>query len=112
MATIGFIGLGNMGAPMAANLVKAGHEVTGFDHAAGRAAALAATGGRAADTAAEAVAAADVVITMLPAGPPRHRPRPLQPARSSSQCCPPDPMYARFISEMAGFSVVPGRMPF
>ena len=31
MATIGFIGLGNMGAPMAANLVKAGHAVTGFD---------------------------------------------------------------------------------
>jgi 3-hydroxyisobutyrate dehydrogenase len=31
MATIGFIGLGNMGAPMAANLVKAGHRVTGFD---------------------------------------------------------------------------------
>jgi 3-hydroxyisobutyrate dehydrogenase len=31
MATIGFIGLGNMGAPMAANLVKAGHQVTGFD---------------------------------------------------------------------------------
>jgi 3-hydroxyisobutyrate dehydrogenase len=69
MTAIGFIGLGNMGAPMAANLVKAGHEVTGFDIAAGRAAALAATGGREADSAAEAVAAADVVITMLPAGP-------------------------------------------
>jgi 3-hydroxyisobutyrate dehydrogenase len=69
VTAIGFIGLGNMGAPMAANLVKAGHEVTGFDIAASRVAALAATGGRAADTAAEAVAAADVVITMLPAGP-------------------------------------------
>jgi 3-hydroxyisobutyrate dehydrogenase len=33
---IGFIGLGNMGAPMAANLVKAGHEVTGFDLCRGR----------------------------------------------------------------------------
>src|SRR5215472_12221365 len=69
MTAIGFIGLGNMGAPMAANLVKAGHEVTGFDIAAERVAALAATGGRAAHSAAEAVAAGDVVITMLPAGP-------------------------------------------
>jgi 3-hydroxyisobutyrate dehydrogenase len=69
MTAIGFIGLGNMGAPMAANLVKAGHEVTGFDIVAGRVAGLAATGGRAAETAPEAVDAADVVITMLPAGP-------------------------------------------
>jgi 3-hydroxyisobutyrate dehydrogenase len=68
MTAIGFIGLGNMGAPMAANLVKAGHEVTGFDIAAGPVAALAATGARAADTAATAAAAGDVVITMLPAG--------------------------------------------
>jgi 3-hydroxyisobutyrate dehydrogenase len=69
MATIGFIGLGNMGAPMAANLVKAGHQVSGFDIVAGRAEALAAKGGRAAATAAEAAAAGDIVITMLPAGP-------------------------------------------
>jgi 3-hydroxyisobutyrate dehydrogenase len=69
MATIGFIGLGNMGAPMAANLVKAGHQVTGFDIVAGRAEALAAKGGRAASTPAEAAAAGEVVITMLPAGP-------------------------------------------
>ncbi len=69
MATIGFIGLGNMGAPMAANLVKAGHQVTGFDIMAGRAEALAATGGRAAATAAEAASAGEIVITMLPAGP-------------------------------------------
>jgi 3-hydroxyisobutyrate dehydrogenase len=69
MATIGFIGLGNMGAPMAANLVKAGHQVIGFDTAAGRAEALAANGGRAASTAAEAAAAGETVITMLPAGP-------------------------------------------
>ena len=69
MTAIGFIGLGNMGAPMAANLVKAGHEVTGFDIAAGPVAAWAATGGRAADTAVAAAAAGDVVITMLPAGP-------------------------------------------
>src|SRR5690242_18211545 len=69
MTAIGFIGLGNMGAPMAANLVKAGHEVTGFDIVAGLVAALAAAGGRAAVTAAAAAAAGDVVITMLPAGP-------------------------------------------
>jgi 3-hydroxyisobutyrate dehydrogenase len=69
MATVGFIGLGNMGAPMAANLVKAGHQVTGFDIAAARAAMLAAKGGRAAATMAEAAAAGEIVITMLPAGP-------------------------------------------
>jgi 3-hydroxyisobutyrate dehydrogenase len=69
MATVGFIGLGNMGAPMAANLVKAGHQVTGFDITAGRTAALAAKGGRAAATMAEAAAAGEIVITMLPAGP-------------------------------------------
>jgi 3-hydroxyisobutyrate dehydrogenase len=68
MATIGFIGLGNMGAPMAANLVKAGHRVTGFDIVAGRAEVLAASGGRAASTAAEAAAGGEIVITMLPAG--------------------------------------------
>ena len=66
MATVGFIGLGNMGAPMAANLVKAGHQVTGFDITAGRTAALAAKGGRAAATMAEAAAAGEIVITMLP----------------------------------------------
>ena len=69
MTAIGFIGLGNMGAPMAANLVKAGHQVTGYDIAPAAVAALAAQGGRAAASAAEAVAAGDVVITMLPAGP-------------------------------------------
>jgi 3-hydroxyisobutyrate dehydrogenase len=69
MASIGFIGLGNMGAPMATNLVKAGHRVIGFDIATGKAEALANTGGRVAATAAEAAAAGEVVITMLPAGP-------------------------------------------
>ncbi|MGH7063113.1 MAG: NAD(P)-binding domain-containing protein, partial [Stellaceae bacterium] len=54
MATIGFIGLGNMGAPMAANLVRAGHRVTGFDIAPGPLAALTAAGGAAAATAAAA----------------------------------------------------------
>jgi 3-hydroxyisobutyrate dehydrogenase len=69
MTAIGFIGLGNMGGPMAANLVKAGHQVTGYDLVPAVAAALTAQGGRAAASAAEAIAAADIVITMLPAGP-------------------------------------------
>ena len=69
MATIGFIGLGNMGAPMAANLVKAQHRVTGFDVVPAPVAALAERGGHAAETAVEAAAAGDIVITMLPAGP-------------------------------------------
>lgn len=60
---IGFIGLGNMGAPMAANLVAAGHEVTGFDVAG-----VAVEGVTQASSAAEAAQGADVVITMLPNG--------------------------------------------
>lgn len=60
---IGFIGLGNMGAPMAANLVAAGHEVTGFDLAA-----YDVDGVSKAATAAEAATGQDVVITMLPNG--------------------------------------------
>ena len=69
MAAIGFIGLGNMGAPMAANLLKAGHNVTGHDLMPAAVEKFAASGGRAAASAAEAIAAADIVITMLPAGP-------------------------------------------
>ncbi len=69
MATIGFIGLGNMGAPMAANLVKAQHHVTGYDIVARAAEMLAAKGGHAAAGVDAAAAAGDVVITMLPAGP-------------------------------------------
>ena len=68
MATIGFIGLGNMGAPMAANLVKAGHAVTGFDLNPASLDALRAAGGKAAASAAEAAKGAAIVITMLPAG--------------------------------------------
>ena len=60
---IGFIGLGNMGAPMAANLVKAGHEVTGFDTAG-----VTVEGVTPAASAAAAATGADVVITMLPNG--------------------------------------------
>jgi 3-hydroxyisobutyrate dehydrogenase len=68
MATVGFIGLGNMGGPMAANLVKAGHSVTGFDLNPAALDALAKAGGKVAASAADAVAGASVVITMLPAG--------------------------------------------
>mgnify|MGYP002621861042 CR=1 FL=1 len=60
---IGFIGLGNMGGPMAANLAKAGHAVTGFDLAAPMP-----EGVQAAASAAGAAAGAEVVITMLPNG--------------------------------------------
>ncbi|MFE2753317.1 2-hydroxy-3-oxopropionate reductase [Actinosynnema sp. NPDC059335] len=66
MGTIGFIGLGVMGTPMAANLVAAGHRVTGFDldrDALGR---LAAAGGTAAASVRDAVEGAEVVITVLP----------------------------------------------
>ena len=60
---IGFIGLGNMGAPMAANLARAGHDVTGFDMAD-----VAIDGVTMAASGAKAAAGADVVITMLPNG--------------------------------------------
>ncbi|MBN2760687.1 MAG: NAD(P)-binding domain-containing protein, partial [Rhodobacteraceae bacterium] len=60
---IGFIGLGNMGAPMAANLAKAGHAVTGFDLSA-----PCPEGVTQADSASAAATGADVVITMLPNG--------------------------------------------
>ncbi len=66
---IGFIGLGNMGGPMAANLVKAGHQVAGFDLAPALREAVAKAGGSAASSAAAAAAEAEVVVTMLPAGP-------------------------------------------
>lgn len=60
---IGFIGLGNMGGPMAANLAKAGHEVSGFDRVD-----VAFEGVSMTQTAPLAVQGADVVITMLPNG--------------------------------------------
>lgn len=60
---IGFIGLGNMGGPMAANLAKAGHDVTGFD-----AAGVTIEGFTPANSAEEAAQGAEVVITMLPNG--------------------------------------------
>ncbi len=69
MARIGIIGLGNMGAPMAANLVKAQHHVTGFDVVAAPLAALSERGGHAGAGIAEVAAAGEIVVTMLPAGP-------------------------------------------
>jgi 2-hydroxy-3-oxopropionate reductase len=66
---IGFIGLGIMGGPMAANLVKAGFEVTGYNRSPAKAEQLVAAGGQGAKDIAGAVADADVVATMLPDSP-------------------------------------------
>jgi 3-hydroxyisobutyrate dehydrogenase len=68
MSKIAFIGLGNMGAPMAANLAKAGHAVIGFDLVDAAKTAVAASGVSIAGSAREAVAQAEAVVTMLPAG--------------------------------------------
>ncbi len=68
MATVAFIGLGNMGGPMAANLVKAGHKVIGFDLVQGLLDQAKADGVTISGSAAASVKGAEVVITMLPAG--------------------------------------------
>lgn len=68
MSTIAFLGLGNMGGPMAANLVAGGHTVRGFDLVPALKAAAEAKGASTFDSGAEAVAGADVVITSLPNG--------------------------------------------
>jgi 3-hydroxyisobutyrate dehydrogenase len=68
MAKIGFIGLGNMGLPMAENLIKMGHDVSGFDLSADACMRLAASGGTNTSSIADACKDASVVITMLPAG--------------------------------------------
>jgi len=68
MAKVAFIGLGNMGGPMAANLVKAGHAVQGFDLVQASKDAAKADGVAIAASAADAVKGAEVIITMLPAG--------------------------------------------
>jgi 3-hydroxyisobutyrate dehydrogenase len=67
MSATGFIGLGNMGLPMARNLVSAGHSVTGFDLSPDACAALRDAGGAIAATAPEAVVGVDAVVTALPA---------------------------------------------
>jgi 3-hydroxyisobutyrate dehydrogenase len=68
MASIAFIGLGNMGGPMAANLVKAGHKVTAFDLVAASRDQAKADGAAIAESSVGSVKGADVVVTMLPAG--------------------------------------------
>jgi 3-hydroxyisobutyrate dehydrogenase len=68
MKTIAFIGLGNMGGPMAANLVKAGHDVRGFDLVGSLRKEAAANGVQITGTGIEAVKDADAIVTMLPAG--------------------------------------------
>jgi 3-hydroxyisobutyrate dehydrogenase len=68
MAKIAFIGLGNMGGPMAANLVKAQHQVMAFDLSAAAVDAAVEKGAKKVSSAAEAVKGAEVVVTMLPAG--------------------------------------------
>lgn len=68
MAHVGFIGLGNMGLPMAGNLVQAGHTVAGFDLVPANGAAAASLGVTIATDAIAACRAADAVITMLPSG--------------------------------------------
>jgi 3-hydroxyisobutyrate dehydrogenase len=68
MSKIAFIGLGKMGGPMSANLLKAGHEVIGFDLVPAALDGFAKAGGKLAESAAAAVAEAETVVTMLPAG--------------------------------------------
>ena len=69
MTRIGFIGLGNMGGPMAANLVKAGYDVAGFDVSDAARKDAASAGVHVVDTVAEAAAAGNIVVSMLPDGP-------------------------------------------
>ena len=68
MAKIGFIGLGNMGLPMAQNLIKAAHAVSGFDVSEYATERLATGGGTGANSVSEACKDVEIVITMLPAG--------------------------------------------
>ncbi len=68
MSKIGFIGLGNMGGPMVANLIAAGHAVSAFDISADAVARATDAGASAASSGADAASGAEIVITMLPAG--------------------------------------------
>jgi 3-hydroxyisobutyrate dehydrogenase len=68
MARVGFIGLGNMGLPMALNLIKAGHDVSGFDVMPHGGEKLKAAGGKTTAGIAEIASGSEVVVTMLPAG--------------------------------------------
>jgi 2-hydroxy-3-oxopropionate reductase len=69
MTTVAVIGLGIMGGPMAANLLKAGYDVVGYNRSSDKVEQLVAQGGRGAADVAEAVRDADVVLTMLPDSP-------------------------------------------
>ena len=68
MARIAFIGLGNMGGPMAQNLIKAGHDLLGYDISLDAVGKLVAAGGTAAGKPGAAAAEAEIVVTMLPSG--------------------------------------------
>ncbi len=68
MSKIAFVGLGNMGGPMAANLAKAGHDVTAFDLSADAVKNAVEAGCNSAPSIADAVRSAEIVVTMLPAG--------------------------------------------
>ena len=68
MAAIAFLGLGNMGGPMAKNLLAAGHDLIVFDLVESACAALAAEGASVGASAADAANGADIIISMLPAG--------------------------------------------
>ncbi|MGH3440327.1 MAG: NAD(P)-dependent oxidoreductase, partial [Sciscionella sp.] len=72
VTTVGFIGLGIMGGPMAANLVDAGYEVTGYNRSRPKVDKFVERGGKGAASIAEAVRGADVVVTMLPDSPDVH----------------------------------------
>ncbi|SDT96786.1 3-hydroxyisobutyrate dehydrogenase [Pseudomonas pohangensis] len=67
MSKIAFIGLGHMGLPMACNLVKAGHEVSGFDLVPSALEQLVAAGGKASNSARDAIEGVQIVVSMLPA---------------------------------------------
>lgn len=69
MTTVAFIGLGIMGGPMAANLVKAGFEVVGYNRSQDKVQALVGAGGRGAENVPDAVRDADVIVTMVPDSP-------------------------------------------
>ena len=68
MAEVTFIGLGNMGLPMAMNLLKSGHSVTGFDLAEDQVKILTDAGGKSTNDINQAIQTSDVVVTMLPSG--------------------------------------------
>lgn len=68
MSNIAFIGLGKMGLPMGANLIRKGHSVTGFDLLPANLVRFREVGGKVADSLAQAVQHADVIITMVPTG--------------------------------------------